>query len=147
MRILFTVCCAGVIFLSAIAGSAQQTMPTSTAIPDTARHEIIQANFGGGGVSVTMRLDKNTGRIYQLAACPLKNIVGSGLCWKEMIVLELPRSVGDSTPRYQIFTGGDREKYLLLINTQTGKTWQHGSEGWSPLLDTVTLPQSFDLIR
>ncbi len=121
----------------------------SSTVPDTARFEIIPANVKGWNSALTLRLDKYTGRIFQIKGCPQKTFVGTGLCWTEMTILDLPRNSSDGVPRYQIFVSGDG-KHIFLINIINGQTWQHGVEAadrWTPLLDTVVLPQSFEIVR
>lgn len=119
--------------------------PVGTTAPSTLRHEIIENS------SVTLRLDKYTGRVFLLSQCPQRSNIGVGQCWKETIVLELPKPSSESSVRYQIFGQSGNNRLLLLLDTTTGKTWQFGIEDglykWTPLIDTVTLPQSFEIVR
>ena len=119
--------------------------PVSTTAPSTLRHEIIE------NPSMTLRLDKYTGRVFWLSQCSQRSNIGVGQCWKETIVLELPKPNSESSVRYQIFAQSGNNRLLLLIDTTTGKTWQLGIEDglykWTPLIDTVPLPQSFEIVR
>ncbi len=124
-------------------------MPANTSVPNTAKYEIIQTHSKSSGVT-TMRLDKSTGRVFSISGCPQKTFIGTGLCWKEMTILELPKNNNDGVPRYQIFVGGTVAKYIFLMNIASGQTWQLGveaSDRWTPLLETIILPQSFEIVR
>jgi hypothetical protein len=144
---------ASFVLLSVCHLSAQESTykpAVSSTVPATARYEILQTNPNGRSTAVTFNLDKYTGRVFNLSTCPQRSFVGVGLCWKEMVVLELPKAAGDSTPRYQIFAHGEGGRSILLINVVTGQTWQYGVDGpdkWTPLLETVVLPQSFEVVK
>jgi len=141
------------LLILAVAGQDQGVRrPVSSSVPDTAKYEIVQTNafLSTSGSTLTFRLDKYTGRIFQLGGCPQKTFIGTGLCWKEMTIIELPKNTGDGLPRYQIFVSGERERNILLMNVVSGQTWQYGVEAadrWTPLLDPIVLPQSFEIIR
>ena len=121
----------------------------SSTVPNNLRYEVVPAIFNWG--NITLRLDKFSGRVFYLTGCPQRNVIGTGLCWKETIVLELPKPSNDSIAKFQIFAQGDATKFTLLINNLTGQTWQLGMEDgihkWTPLLDPVPLPQSFEIVR
>jgi hypothetical protein len=121
----------------------------STTVPSTTRHEIVQAPLPNS--FITLRLDKFTGRVFYLTTCPQRNVIGSGLCWKETTVLELPKPATDGAVRYQLFAQGETNRHVLLFNNVTGQTWQLGLEDglykWTPFLDAVNLPQSFEIVR
>lgn len=128
---------------------AAQRPFAATSVPTSSRFEVIQTNSLSGSY-FTFRLDRTTGRVYQLAQCPQRTYIGLGTCWKEMIVLELPKPINDAVARYQIFVQGDPGRAVMLLNTLTGQTWQHGVDGadkWTPLLETVVLPQSFEIVK
>lgn len=123
---------------------------TASTVPASSRYEIVQTNPHSRSTAVTFNLDKFTGRVFSLGSCPQRSYVGMGLCWKEMIVLELPKPAGDSAARYQIFAHGEGGRSILLINVLTGQTWQYGVDGpdkWTPLLEPVLLPQSFEVVK
>ena len=121
----------------------------SSTAPNTLRHEIIQTTGQNG--SLTLRLDKYTGRVFFLTLCPQRNIIGNGSCWKETTVLELPKPANDSAVKFQIFSQAEAARSLLLINNITGQTWQLGVEDgiykWIPFIEPITLPQSFEIVR
>ncbi|MEQ1603885.1 MAG: hypothetical protein ABL999_03370 [Pyrinomonadaceae bacterium] len=122
----------------------------STTIPNSLRYEIVQTV--GTNLNVTLRLDKYTGRVFLLSTCPQRNIIGIVPCWKETTVLELPKPAVDSTVKFQIFAQGEHnQRYILMINNISGQTWHLGIEDgiykWTPFTDTVTLPQSFEIVR
>jgi hypothetical protein len=105
-------------------------------------------NQSAGGI--TFRLDKVSGRVFGLASCPQRTYIGMGLCWKEMTVVELPKPAADSTIRYQLFAHGEGNRSILMINVLTGQTWQYGVDGpdkWTPLLEPIVLPQSFEIVK
>lgn len=140
----------GLASLSAAFGQETFVRPAvSTSAVSGLRYEVIQASFQSN--NITLRLDKYSGRIFYLTLCPQRNIIGSGLCWKETTVLELPKPGNDNTAKYQIFAQGEANRFILLINNLSGQTWQlaleDGLHKWTPLLDQVTLPQSFEIVR
>jgi hypothetical protein len=125
-------------------------LAVNTSVPATSRYEIVQAIQGRGPAVTTFKVDKYTGRVFNLASCPQRSYIGMGLCWKEMIVLELPKPASDAVVRYQLFAHGEGNRGVLLINVVTGQTWQFGVDGpdkWTPLLDTIVLPQSFEVVK
>lgn len=112
--------------------SAQQVVSTSTM--DAARFEIIQSPLDKG---VIFRLDKFSGTIDRLGTCPKDDGYGSNKCWKEMIVLELPKTAPAARPRYQIVINGP-QRLTMLLQIDTGKAWQWGidrEERWYPFID------------
>lgn len=121
----------------------------SSTAPNTLRHEIVQAIRAS--LNVTLRLDKYTGRVFLLSTCPQRNVIGTSPCWKETTVLELPKPGNENSAKYQIFILGETGSSILLINNISGQTWQLGVEDgifkWTPFTDTVTLPQSFEIVR
>lgn len=133
------------------AGQEQQPVrpSVSSTVPNTVRYEIVQAPFQSG--FITLRLDKFTGKVFFMTLCPQRNVIGSGLCWKETTVLELPKPATDGAVRYQIFAQGEGGRHVVLFNTVSGQGWQLGMEDglhkWTPFLDPVTLPQSFEIVR
>lgn len=123
---------------------AQETSAVAviTVAPATARFEIVQPAFGNHG-SQTLKLDKYTGQIFQLGSCPKDAKVGSARCWKEMEVIDLPRSRGESRPRFQLYLSGQL-RTIFMLNLENGETWQLGADGiidkWFPFLADVPLP-------
>ncbi len=138
----------GALFFGVVKAQDSPRPALSTTPAPLARFEVLQTNSSAS--LFTFRLDRYTGQIFQLSSCPQRSYVGNGPCWKEMYVLELPKPVGDSTPRYQIFIQGERGTRIFLINTSTGQSWQHGVDGadkWTPFLETVPLQQSFEVVK
>lgn len=120
---------------AAVSVLAQEDYPSvSTSIGDNSgRFEIIQVPLDR---RTTFRLDKFSGQIYRLGDCPKQGIIGSQKCWKEMIVVDLPASIA-ARPRYQIIVNGVL-KMILLLQAETGQTWQYGIEPtdkWYPFVE------------
>jgi hypothetical protein len=88
----------------------------STAPPPNAHFEIIQSPFLA---RLTFRLDRYTGHVDQLVATKEND-----LTWDAMAVIGLPRPSLEARPKYQIFMSGMLARITLLINTDTGQTWQ-----------------------
>lgn len=106
----------------------------STSTLDGARFEMIQSPLDRG---VTFRLDKYLGVIDRLGTCPKDDQFGSNKCWKEMIVLDLPKAASSARPRYQIIINGPL-RLTMLMQIDTGKMWQWGldrEERWYPFID------------
>jgi len=122
----------GAVTLQALGQDVNQVISTSTL--DGARFEVIQSPLDRG---VTFRLDKFTGRIDRLGTCPKDDTIGSNRCWKEMIVLELPKTAPAAQTRYQIVINGPL-RLTMLMQTDTGRAWQWGldrEERWYPFID------------
>ena len=113
----------------------QEVPPSiSTSTVDAARFEIIQPVYDRG---TTFRLDKFTGNVHRLGTCPKDDTIGSDKCWKEMIVVDLPKAGGANRPRFQIVINGPL-KLILLMQIETGQTWQYGIEPldkWFPFIE------------
>lgn len=149
IRILLTTV---LIFGSVGFAASQEIAPRpsmSTTVPNTVRYEMVQVPFQSG--YVTLRLDKLSGRTFHMTLCPQRNIIGSALCWKETTVIELPKPTTDGAVRYQIFAQGEANRYIVLSNIVSGQSWQLGLEDglykWTPFVDPVVLPQSFEIVR
>ncbi len=124
-----------VFFCTVSAVFAQNEFPSiSTSIGDNSgRFEIIQVPFDR---RTTFRLDKFSGQVHRLGDCPKVGIIASQKCWKEMIVIDLPAGMA-ARPRYQIAING-LLRMMMLINVETGQTWQYGIEPtdkWHPFVD------------
>lgn len=84
----------------------------------------------------TFRLDKFSGNIHRLGECPKVGVIGSQKCWKEMIIVDLPSTIA-TRQRYQIVMNGVL-KMIMLLQVETGQTWQYGiepTEKWYPFVD------------
>lgn len=116
----------------------------STSVPSAARYEVLQPSLWPLAQR-TFRLDKYSGQIFMLGSCPKDSKVGSPLCWREMEIIDLPKSPRDARPRFQMIQSATRRQ-MFLFNIDTGKTWQLGIEGfkekdisekWFPFLDDL----------
>lgn len=123
-------------------GQEVQRLTVRSSVPATARYELVQPGHGGYSTP-TYRLDKVTGEIYVLGQCAKGGRVGSGRCWRQMEVLELPRVPADGRIRYQIFMS-TATRAIFLLHIDTGDTWQLGADGindkWFPFLESVPMP-------
>jgi hypothetical protein len=124
-----------IFFCAVSAVVAQDDLPSiSTSMGDNSgRFEIIQVPFDR---RTTFRLDKFSGQIHRLGDCPKVGIIASQKCWKEMIIVELSGGMA-ARPRYQIVING-MLKMIMLLNVETGQTWQYGIEPtdkWYPFVD------------
>ena len=90
--------------------SHQFTTPQSGA-----RYEIVQSTLAARW---TFRLDKNTGRVWQLARTKDDDNI-----WEEMRVFDRPQIQAPTRPRFQLFTSGLAARHTFLLDTDTGKTW------------------------
>ncbi len=133
------------LMLGSVLGSVgQDVVQTSTL--EGARYEVIQSPLDK---AVTFRLDKFTGTIDRLGTCPKDDGFGSNKCWKEMVVLELPRVAPAAKPRYQIIINVP-SKLTILMQIDTGRSWQLGvdpQDRWSPFIDCTDKSNSVCLWR
>lgn len=129
--------CAFVLLLFASAncfGQEQASSVVTTAVAREARFEIIQTPWDK---NTTFRLDKNRGIIDRLATCTKDDSYGSNKCWKEMIVLDVPRVGSITHARFQIVMNV-LLRTTFLLDTDTGLSWQYGlepTEKWHPFID------------
>jgi hypothetical protein len=84
--------------------------------PSDARYEIVESSLT---VRDTFRLDRFTGRVWRIVS----NGGGDDL-WEEMTVENRPEVGNSSTARFQVFLSGLAVRYSLLLDTQTGETWE-----------------------
>lgn len=113
-------------------GLGQDVVQTSTI--DGSRFEIIQSPLDK---AVAFRLDKFSGSVDRLGTCPKDDGFGSSKCWKEMVVLELPKMGPTTRARYQIVINVSL-RLTMLLQIDTGRTWQLGvdpQDRWSPFID------------
>jgi hypothetical protein len=118
---------------SAIFAQDDYTLVSTSLGEGSGRFEIIQVPQDR---RTTFRLDKFSGQIYRLGDCPKIGVIGSQKCWKEMIVVDLPAGMA-ARPRYQIVMNGVL-KMIMLIQAETGQTWQYGiepTEKWFPFVE------------
>ncbi len=145
MKIAIFIAVIGFVTVSQL--SAQDTVSISTSTADDGgRFEIIQPPYDRG---TTFRLDRYSGTIHRLGDCPKDDSFGSRRCWKEMIVVDLPRSAASSRPRYQIFINGPL-KMITLMQIETGRTWQYGvdpEDKWHPFIECTDRTSALCLWR
>jgi len=88
-----------------------------TAAPPGARYEVIQSELAA---KWTFRLDRFTGKVFQLVHT--KSL--DEYAWDEMEV----RGRGDNSQgnraKFQLFCSGIASRFIFLIDTDTGKTWE-----------------------
>lgn len=84
--------------------------------PNTSRFEIIQS---GLAAKITLKIDKYTGRVYQL-------VQGTkGLSWSLLASEKHPDDkVLENKVNYQVFISGLAVRMTYLINVNTGASWQ-----------------------
>lgn len=122
------------------------TRQVSTSTVDGSRFEMIQSPLDN---VITFRLDKWTGTVDRLGSCPKDDSFGSRLCWKEMVVLDLPRQAPAAKIRYQIVFNLSW-KFTMLMQIDTGRTWQLGvdpQDRWAPFIDCTDKSNSVCLWR
>ena len=114
---------------------AQEKPVSGTELPENARFQVVQPSFDKG---TTFRLDRFTGTIHRLSTCPKDDSLGSNLCWKEMTVVNPPKDLSSSRPRFQILIL-NAQKTIALFNVETGQAWQYGIDPqydrWFPFLE------------
>jgi len=110
---------------------------SGTKLPDIARFEMVQVPFDR---TIVFKLDKYTGQIHRLTTCPKDDSTLSDKCWKEMTVVSPTKDTTMRGPRFQIaFVTAPTQKLTLLINLETGQTWQYGldaiNDKWFPFME------------
>jgi hypothetical protein len=85
--------------------------------PANSRFEIVQSTIAA---NLTFRLDKRTGQISQLVHGSTEDLV-----WQPMLVIGLAQTRDPSNEgHYQIFLSGITNRFVFLIDTDSGRTWQ-----------------------
>jgi hypothetical protein len=87
----------------------------STSVPPGSRFEIVQSQLAA---KWTFRLDKYTGRVYQLVKDSEEKT-----SWQAMDVDQLPKIANPIKPRFQIFTSGLAARHTFLLDIDSGATW------------------------
>jgi hypothetical protein len=87
----------------------------ASAPPPDARFEIVQSQLAARW---TFRLDRYAGRVWRLVTSEEYDSE-----WQAMEVVQPPAASG-SRPRFQLFASGLASRFLFLIDTDTGRTWQ-----------------------
>ena len=88
----------------------------TSALPSDARFEIFQA---GLGLKWTLRLDRITSNVERLVSAKTGDFV-----WEKTRVLPHPKAVNTTKPHFQIFVSGLPNQVTLLLDTESGATWQ-----------------------
>jgi hypothetical protein len=111
MRKVFLLLC---LFLFSIDSFAASELGVTSQFPSDARYEIIQSPLAG---KYQFRLDKQTGKTWVL-----QYDANNDEIWTETIIYGLP--VATTTKiHFQIVMSGLTAKYMLLLDTDNGKTW------------------------
>ena len=115
--------------------SIRSAIHQMTTPPSDARFEIVQSPLA---VRWTFRLDRYTGRVYQL----VKTQKG-GVTWQSMLIQRRPEASNPTKPKFVIFASGLAARSTYLMDSDTGQTWvlttfDLGGEslnvtGWRPL--------------
>ena len=88
-----------------------------SAVPLTSRFEIVQSTISA---KMTFKLDKRTGLVWKIAHNSTDDLV-----WQPLHVISLPKSSNASeAAHYQLFLSGIANRFVFLLNIDTGKTWQ-----------------------
>lgn len=97
-----------------------QEMPAdvhqSSLVPSAARYEILQSELAARW---TFRFDRFTGHISQIV-----HDKEDTLSWEDMTVEGLPSVTAPSRPRFQLFLSGIAAKWMFILDTETGRSWQ-----------------------
>jgi hypothetical protein len=118
----FPLILAGLLFSVAFLGTAlAQTEATpihvQSAAPLTSRFEIVQSTIAA---KLTFRLDKRAGLVWQIVHTSTDD-----LAWQLVPIISLPQiSTASETTHYQLFLSGIANRFVFLLNLDTGKTWQ-----------------------
>lgn len=112
---LAALCC--ILLSSSISPAlAELRVHQSTTSPSDARFQIIQSPLA---VRWTFRLDRYTGRVYQLVKTKR-----NGLAWQRMPVVGNPQSSKPMKPKFVLFTSGLAVRNTFLMNSDSGQTWR-----------------------
>ncbi len=136
MKIPFLILCLVLGVASQAAAQTEAVSISTSTLDSGARFEIIQSPHER---TITFRLDRFTGTIHRLGNCPKDDGVSSSKCWKEMVVIDQPKSPFISKPRYQIVIDGP-QRLIMLMQIETGQTWQTGLEPtdkWYPFIECL----------
>jgi hypothetical protein len=115
MRLFLFVLCTSASTAFALDSATHQT----TTLPSDARYEIVQSPLA---TKWTFRLDRYTGRVYQLVKTKNDN-----LAWEAMLIeghYDVPKP---DRPRFAIFSSGLAARHTFLMDSDTGQTWVLGT--------------------
>lgn len=94
----------------------QSVQKQTSTLPSDARYEIVQSGIGS---QWTFKLDRITGNVERLASTESGNLV-----WIKTRVLPHPKAVNSAKPHYQIVVASQPPYVALLLDTESGATWQ-----------------------
>jgi hypothetical protein len=114
MRLSPIACLVFVCYALPANGQEPQTYQATTP-PPSARYEIFQSEHPQRS---TLRLDRITGRVHLLIQTPYREYT-----WQEMEVTERPESISGGL-RFQLFTSSSGGRNTLLLDADTGSTWE-----------------------
>lgn len=118
-----------ILVCTAAGQSPQMVSRQATTPPPDSRFEIFQSELAPAW---TFKLDRVTGNVDQLASAKAGTLV-----WTKMRVLPHPRAVNTAKPHFQIVVVNTPAKAILLLDTESGATWQliarENSSVWQPL--------------
>jgi hypothetical protein len=101
----------------------------ATTPPLDSHFEIFQSEIAP---TWTLRLDRVTGNIDQMVSSKTGNII-----WVKMRILPHPRAVNIAKPHFQILAADTPIPAVLLLDTESGATWQlmakENSSVWQPI--------------
>ena len=98
--------------------------------PSYGRYQVVQSQLAA---KWTFRLDRNTGRVWQLVKTK-----DDQPAWQTTVVFDPPKISNPTKPRFVIFTSGLAARHTFLMDSFTGKTWQLFQDtslnmvGWQP---------------
>jgi hypothetical protein len=88
-----------------------------SSVPESSRFEIVQSELG---VEYIFKIDKYSGEVFRLVEGD-----PTYYTWENMEVSNHPRDVAtEDKINYQIIISGISTWYILLLNVNTGATWQ-----------------------
>jgi hypothetical protein len=90
--------------------------PQASTPPSDARFEIFQA---AAAANWTFKLDRVTGNVERLVPSKSGNPV-----WERMRVLPHPKAANAIKPHFQIVVSDSAAQSVLLLDTESGATWQ-----------------------
>lgn len=107
------------VLLLSVLGNSQE-MPSdihqSSLLPANARYEIVGSQLAARWL---FKLDRYTGKISQIV-----HDKNDDMSWEEMDVEHLPTIGTPTRPRFQLFLSGIAARWMFLLDTDTGATWQ-----------------------
>ena len=117
MRLFLFVLCAS----ANTAFALDAATPQMTTLPSDARYEIVQSPLAA---KWTLRLDRYTGRVYQLV-----KTVNDDFVWEAMLLEGYYDMPEPNRPRFVIFSSGLAVRFTFLMDSDTGQTWVLGTIG------------------